>query len=256
MSVGSTTAKGTTHGECSLTLKQRLGAWLFPRMPITRFLFDQLRIEMNCCKVRLANQVLPWRRRKLRRIRQTREIHANIACGPHVLAGFLNLDLYVARPDVIAWDCRRNLPFADDAVAGLRVEHFVEHLEPREELPAFLKDCLRVLRAGGILRIIVPDAERYLHAYCRGDVSGFLDLAVPVPFPSDLPTRMDVVNHVFHQWHEHRWAYDCETLAHRLRTAGFGRIEKTSYHCSLDPSLAQDCANHSPYSLYVDAVKV
>jgi len=255
MSASSTTAAATTPGGRSLTLKQRLGAWLFPRMPITRFLFDQLRTEINCGKVRLENGVLPSRRRNLKRIRQTREIRANIACGPHPLPGFLNLDLYVSCPEVIAWDCRRDLPFAEGSVAGLRVEHFLEHLEPREELPAFLKDCLRVLRAGGVLRIIVPDAERYLHAYCEGDFSGFLELAVPVPFPSDLPTRMDVVNHVFHQWHEHRWGYDSETLAHRLRTAGFGRIERTSYRCSVDPLLAQDCENHSLYSLYVDAVK-
>jgi predicted SAM-dependent methyltransferase len=255
MSASSTTASAPAPGGRSLTLKQRLGAWLFPRMPITRFLFDQLRTEIKSWKVRLENGVLPSRRRNLERIQQTREIRANVASGPHPLPGFLNLDLYVLCPEVIAWDCRWDLPFANGSVAGLRVEHFLEHLEPREELPAFLKDCLRVLRAGGVLRIIVPDAERYLHAYCRGDLSGFRELGVPIPFPADLPTRMDVVNHVFHQWHEHRWAYDFETLAHRLHACGFGDIERASYQCSLDPLLAQDCENHSPYSLYVDAVK-
>jgi len=239
----------------SQSLKKRLAAWLFPRMPITQFLFDQLRTEINCGKVGLENAVLPSRRRILKQIRQMRDIRANIACGPHPLPNFINLDLHVTVPGVIAWDCRWDLPFADNSVAGLRVEHYLEHLEPREELPAFLKGCLRVLRGGGVLRIIVPDAERYLWAYCRSDLLGFHDLAVPVPFPSDLPTRMDVVNHVFHQWHEHRWGYDCEALSHRLSAAGFGCIERTSYQYSLDPLLAQDCKNHSPYSLYVDAVK-
>jgi hypothetical protein len=66
---------------------------------------------------------------------------------------------------------------------------------------------------------------------------------------------MDVVNHVFHQWHEHRWAYDFETLAHRLRAAGFLRVERMAYRRSIDPRLACDRTVHAPYSLYVDAVK-
>jgi len=256
MSSIATTIVGDQTAASRLTPKQRLGAWLFPRMPITRFLFDQLRTELNCGKVGLQNSLIPSRRRTLRRIRQLDGIYANIACGPRSLRGFVNLDLHRLTPDIVQWDCRWDLPFNDRSVAGARVEHFLEHLEPREELPAFLKACLRVLRHGGVLRVIVPDAERYLRAYCRGDLSGFTELAVPVPFPADLPTPMDVVNHVFHQWHEHRWGYDFDTLAHRLRTAGFNRVERAHYQRSLDAALAEDCENHSPYSLYVDAVKL
>ena len=106
-----------------------------------------------------------------------------------------------------------------------------------------------------MLRIIVPDTERYLQAYCRGDLSGFWELEVPNPFPADLPTRMDIINHVFHQWHEHRWAYDFETLVHRLNAAGFTRVERSAYLQSRDPRLAQDRDVHAPYSLYVEAIK-
>jgi hypothetical protein len=60
---------------------------------------------------------------------------------------------------------------------------------------------------------------------------------------------------VFHQLHEHRWGYDFECLAHRLRASGFDRVERTGYQHSLDALLAQDCENHAPYSLYVDAIK-
>ena len=101
----------------------------------------------------------------------------------------------------------------------------------------------------------MPDAERYLQAYGRGDLSGFVELAVPIPFPDDLHTKLDLVNHVFHQWHEHRWAYDFETLCHRIRGAGFGQMERMSYQRSLDPELAQDREDHAPYSLTLDAVK-
>lgn len=236
-------------------VKQRIGAWLFPRLPMTRFLFDQLRFEVNGWRVHAENLALPWRRRRLTRLRAGRDLLVNVACGPQVLQGFVNLDLHPAGPEVVAWDSRRCLPLADGSARGIRVEQFVEHLETREELPAFLRDCHRALQSGGVLRIIVPDAERYLQAYCRADLSGFRELEVPDPFPDDLPTRMDVINHVFHQWHEHRWAYDFETLAHRLNAAGFRSVERSGYRRSRDLELANDRDVHAPYSLYVEAVK-
>lgn len=237
------------------TLKQQIGAWIFPRLPVTRFVFDQLRFEVNAGLVALQYAALPRRRRWLRDVRGQRDLLVNVACGPQVLEGFVNLDLMATAPGVVRWDCRRGVPMGDGTVSGIRAEQFVEHLETREELPAFLSDCRRALKAGGVLRIIVPDAARYLHAYCAGTLDGFRELAVPEPFPADLPTRMDIVNHVFHQWSEHRWGYDFETLCHRLRTAGFHCVQQMSYRHSLDPRLAADRDVHAPYSLYVDASK-
>jgi len=237
------------------TIKQRLGSWLFRRMPITRFFFEQIRLELNGYRVRSSNLVLPWRLQKIRSLRKLHDVRVNVASGPFPLKGFVNLDLNNCRPEVVAWDCRWNLPFDDNSVSGIRAEHFFEHLETKEELPSFLKDCRRVLKRGGVLRVIVPDAERYLRAYTRRDLSGFVELAAQIPFSAELPTKLDVINHVFHQSGEHRWAYDFENLSHRLRSAGFQRVEKMSYQKSLDPELAQDRENHAPYSLYVDAVK-
>ena len=235
--------------------KRRLGTIIFPRLPISRFLFDMLRDEARAGAIRARNALLPWRRARISGIRRTPDQYVNCACGPHVIDGFLNLDTNETVAGVVPWDCRTSLPLEEGMAAGIRAEQFVEHLETREELPAFLSAAHRALRPGGVLRIIVPDAARYLEAYCRSDLSGYRELAVPDPFPDDLPTRMDVVNHVFHQWHEHRWGYDFETLEHRLRAAGFGRIVRTGYQQSLDPRLASDRDVHAPYSLYVDAVK-
>ena len=238
-----------------MTWKQRVGALVFPRLPISRFLFDMLRDEARAGAIRAKNATLPWRRGRIARVRRTPDQYVNAACGPHVLDGFLNLDTNETVHGVLPWDCRTALPLDEGMAAGIRAEQFVEHLETREELPAFLSAAHRALRPGGVLRVIVPDAARYLQAYCRDDLSGYRELAVPDPFPADLPTRMDVINHVFHQWHEHRWGYDFETLAHRLRAAGFTRIVQTDYRRSLDPRLAADRDVHAPYSLYVDAVK-
>jgi predicted SAM-dependent methyltransferase len=239
----------------TMTLKQRAGHLIFPRLPITRFLFDQLRFEVNGFKVRAESRFLPWRRAQIAELRRRSDVLLNVACGPQVLEGFLNIDLLPCANDVVAWDCRRSVPVGDGKAAGIRAEQFVEHLETREELPEFLADCRRALRPGGVLRIIVPDAARYLKAYCEPDLSGFSELQRTEKFPDDLPTRMDLVNHVFHQWHEHRWAYDFETLTHRLRSAGFTRVQQMQYGVSVLPALAQDRDVHASYSLYVDATK-
>ena len=237
-----------------LTLKQRFGRWLFAHLPITRFLFDQLRFEANAWLVRVQNAVLPGRRRRLNQIAAMRHVLVNVACGPQILDGFINVEL-VGPPPRVRWDCRTSVPVADSSAAGIRAEHFFEHIEPREHAPAFLRDCRRALEPGGVLRLIVPDAERYLQAYCQPGLDGLRAMAVPIPFPEDLPTRLDVINHVFHSWHEHRWAYDFDTLSHRLRAAGFTIIERADFGRSRLPALAQDRDQHRPYSLYVEAVK-
>ena len=71
-------------------------------------------------------------------------------------------------------------PEGEEPCSASHVEHGLrcstrearEHIEPREELPRFLGDCHRALEPGGVLRIIVPDAERYLQAYCQGGLEG------------------------------------------------------------------------------------
>lgn len=206
-------------------------------------------------RLALANRVNPRRRRAIGALQARRDLLVNVGCGPETLPGFVNLDLFPVAPDVITWDCRWGLPLAGASARGIRAEHFFEHLETREEAPAFLADAWRVLIPGGVLRIVVPDARRYIEAYLAPDRRGFDALGVPDPFPADLPTPLDIVNHVFHQWHEHRWAYDLETLAHRLRHAGFDDVQQMAFGQSLLPELGSDLAHHAAYSLYVDARK-
>ena len=50
-----------------------------------------------------------------------------VACGPQILDGFVNIEL-VGPPPRVRWDCRTSVPIADEGAAGIRVEHFLEHI--------------------------------------------------------------------------------------------------------------------------------
>jgi predicted SAM-dependent methyltransferase len=230
-------------------------ARLARRTRVSRYALWIIRGEIEGVSARLQAAVRPSLRRAVRDLRARRDVLANIGCGPYPLADFVNVDLRRFSPDTLVWDCRRSLPFTTDSCRGIRIEHFVEHVDPRDELPSLLRECRRALVPGGVLRIIVPDAGRLLLAYAQGGRAAFDALGVPNPFPSDLPSAMDVVNHTFHQWHEHRWAYDEENLTARLHDSGFATTCRARFGESQLPPLAEDRKEHAPYSLYVEAIK-
>jgi predicted SAM-dependent methyltransferase len=214
-----------------------------------------IRTELEAAWVSLRNHFHPSARLALRRVRGRNELLLNVASGPFVLDGFVNLELRAYHADVVRWDCRTSVPVADGACRGIRIEHFLEHLDPRDEVPFLLRDCHRALAPGGVLRIVVPDVARFMAAYLARDKSGFDALAVADPFPDDLPTALDIVNHAFHQWHEHRWGYDVENLTWLLERAGFSEIVRSAYGASRLPALGRDRDEHAAYSLYVECVK-
>ena len=65
---------------------------------------------------------------------------------------------------IICWDLRRGIPFPDATFDVVYHSHVLEHID-REAAPGFLRECLRVLRPGGTLRVVVPDLERLARTY-------------------------------------------------------------------------------------------
>src|ERR1700733_4608834 len=80
----------------SPTLKQRLGRDIVDHLPISKFLFDQLRIEVRAYFLKWQYRLIPLRRRNVAKLRKKRGIFANIGCGPQILSGYINLDLFQA----------------------------------------------------------------------------------------------------------------------------------------------------------------
>src|SRR5262245_46493744 len=69
-------------------------------------------------------------------------------------------------PAIIAWDLRKGIPFPDQAFDFVYHSHFLEHLS-KECAPSFLKECHRVLKPGGTLRVVVPDLRYWTEQYMQ-----------------------------------------------------------------------------------------
>jgi predicted SAM-dependent methyltransferase len=115
-----------------------------------------------------------------------------------------------------------------------------------------LKDCIRYLEPQGRISIVVPDAKKFIQAYLCEDGRGWSAIGMGA-LPDDMPTSMCMVNHVFHQGGEHLFGYDYKTLAHLLRSCGFGTVIRSAYRSSdfFEPELDLSCHQH--YSLYAEA---
>lgn len=238
------------------TLKQRLGSFLIPKLPITKENFDKLRFEMNAMSVNLNNRINPIAISKVNRERAKTGLSVNIGAGPFGKDGWVNIDMFKYQNITLVYDCRKKLPFKDGTVDRIRCEHVFEHLDRKDESPSFLKDSLRCLIPGGVLRIVVPDLELFVNAYCAGTPEAWAALGFDLDnLPWGLETPMDILNHTFRQNGEHKYGYDFTTLRKTVMAAGFSNAEKMSWGRSADHALEDDLENHKPYSLYVDCIK-
>ncbi|HWA27691.1 MAG TPA: methyltransferase domain-containing protein [Lacunisphaera sp.] len=90
----------------------------------------------------------------------------NIGCGAVFHPAWVNLDSAPVGPAVRACDARGGLPFAAASVDVVYHAHMLEHLDAMAARN-FLAECHRVLRPGGILRVVVPDLEGIAQSYLR-----------------------------------------------------------------------------------------
>ncbi len=154
-------------------------------------------------------------------------------------------------------DLRDPLPLLDSSVRHIHCEHALEHLEWEEAL-ALLSECHRVLEPLGSLRLVVPDAERYLIAYSANDRVFFGPLQHLGGSVRALVTRMEVINQMFRMGgaSPHRYAWDFETLERSLRQVGFVSVERSAHNDVPDPFKidgTDDWRQHE--SLYLNAHK-
>jgi len=186
--------------------------------------------------------------------------YVQFGCGEHLFENFLNTDCFVNDNADLHIDCRFPIPLENNAWKGIYTHHFLEHIEYPHALN-FYSESYRILKLGGVLRIVVPDAEKIIKLYASSDPADkqkVFEFYPPWHRHEEHKTAMEVVNYIFrdNMYNQHYFAFDFETLEYRLKEAGFSNVNLLGLNESADPMLAnKDNETWENHSLYVEAIK-
>lgn len=184
--------------------------------------------------------------------------------------------------NILPHDLSKGIPFGDGSVDAVFHSNMLEHLD-REVAESFLVECRRVLKPGGLHRIVVPDfelaARRYLDhaARCETDrreldghdefIAAMLEQSVRREAAGTRlqpPLRRWLENRLLgdarRRGETHQWAYDRFTLESKLKRAGYGEVVVHDFRCSGIAGWADygldtnpDGTEYAPGSLYIEA---
>jgi SAM-dependent methyltransferase len=204
----------------------------------------------------------------------------NIGCGPDAPANWINIDgswnaWFTHHPGLrkffeaiglfrkgsgeqwrvrpVVHDITKPLPFATNSIAAIYGSHVLEHLY-RSDAIRLLAESKRVLKPGGILRLVVPDvqtmARNYLATKDAQREDRLDENAVPAAdvlndqlgFRSPTPPSGSFVFKFYAIWkdfHHHKWMYDSHSLAKLMAEAGFTGVAEKSFCQSEIPGIEE-----------------
>jgi SAM-dependent methyltransferase len=195
---------------------------------------------------------------------RSRELKVHVGCGGHELAGWINIDNH---PAPLAINLDWGLPLPTGSARYVFLAHLLEHLFHPAQSSRLLAEIRRVLAPGGVVRIVVPDIERYLRAYANGDEAFFAERRRQRGLPAELTNLETLLPYagagatpdvLFDQ---HKFGYDFATLARAVERAGFVDVRRCGYQQSPHAELRVDDASSNAtaqhdgqhYSLFVEA---
>lgn len=187
--------------------------------------------------------------------------------------------------NIVVHDLSKGIPFKDHSVDVVYHSHLLEHLDP-PIAEKFTREIHRVLRPGGIIRIVVPDFELLCRLYmghlakCEADPTAISEHDAFVAEMIEQSTRREaagtskqsglrrrVENYVLgdarRRGETHQWMYDRFNLSYLLTRCGFADPQVKSFDKSgvagwdeigLDRN--PDGTEYKYHSLYLEATAV
>jgi SAM-dependent methyltransferase len=208
------------------------------------------------------------------------DIKINIGCGAAAAEGWMNIDkspnAWLAKHKLIRWLLRtarvlppssykdhyrddlviRNvaksgIPAPDASASWIYSSHLIGSMT-REGTRCLLRECFRVLKPGGKIRLCTPDLRYvaqgwhdHISAYLANDRSHFAQANSERPIGDLLVGSMQLaayagpVHHLSRINHfPIRHYYDLDSLSHILEESGFTNVAKHSFRESECPDLA------------------
>ncbi|MBN2198089.1 methyltransferase domain-containing protein, partial [Candidatus Wolfebacteria bacterium] len=147
------------------------------------------------------------------------------------------------KSDILIHDLRKLLPFNDNSFKVIYMSHLLEHFY-LNEAKKLLKECFRVLKPGGILRVMVPDLEEMINNYIKKENNKEPkkeEELIAYNFMKGLNIREEkrLTTNFFYRiyksvkdFHSHKWMYDEESLTFYFKKVGFCGVKKKGIHKS------------------------
>jgi predicted SAM-dependent methyltransferase len=157
---------------------------------------------------------------------QRGNVRLHVGAGLVQLDGWLNTDITLLCP--LYLNAMRPLPIRDSTVSYIFSEQVIEYM-PRQATLVFLKESLRVLQPGGVIRIATLDIEAlamaYLHDHERARLLNKRNKQRGYQYTS---YPIDILNKTFLE-DGNACEYDTQTLQQLLSEAGFHDITRCKF---------------------------
>jgi SAM-dependent methyltransferase len=167
----------------------------------------------------------------------------------HPQPGWVNSDQKAGPGIDISCDVREGLPLADASFDYVVSIHALPEV-PWPDLVPTLRELRRVLRPGGTLRLALPDLERAIAAYQRGDREYFL---IPDDDMRSIGGKL-VTQLVWYGYS--RTLFTVDFVDELLGKAGFAAVRECAYRttsCGHEAIIELD--NRERESLFIEAVR-
>lgn len=173
----------------------------------------------------------------------------NWGCGGVGEPGWINTDAKDGPGIDFTADILEGLPLEDNSMDYVVSIHALPEISYDTQVPV-LAELRRVLRPGGTLRLALPDLEKIVAAYQRGDRDFFL---IPDEDMQSLGGKL--VAHLV--WYGYsRTLFVSDFIEELLRKAGFSEVRHLAYMetASAHPGIVE-LDNRENESLFVEATK-
>lgn len=222
----------------------------------------------------ISKLILSIRKKRKVSLKENEEVKVNIGCGLAIAPNWINIDaslnsLVSSFPNFlklifyklsgsssyyssseylkilnnnkfIHHDLSSGVPLEDEVADFIYSSHFIEHLY-KDEAKVLLKDCYRVLKNGGIFRIILPDLSHAIKMYLSGEKNQMLE-------------NYFFINREEGFFAQHKYMYDFEMCKEILLEIGFKNINQYEFQSGLCPDL-EILDNRPEESFYLEATK-
>ena len=175
----------------------------------------------------------------------------NLGCGRNVMNGWLNVDLFSKSSKILTMDASKPYPFPDESFDYVFSEHMFEHLDLAGQ-QNMMRECHRVLRPGGVLRLAMPNFDFLIDLVNNPDAElncKYLDWSYHMFLQDKVEYEVDrkdypvyVVNNFMHDW-GHQFIHTTGSIIRLGETCGF----KIWLQCTNGESLygaLQNCERH------------